>query len=499
MLRRSSAVLGIAALLLTGVPLSAVAQRDVPEFRPHDFNGDGYADLTVGSAGETVGGREWAGAFHVIYGSRDGLRAKRSQMWSRASVGVRGRPRESELFGQQRASGDFNGDGYADLAVGSRNSSDVQVMFGSASRLTGVNQRLRSGPDGQGLGWPVGSGDFDSDGDSELVLARGSYWGYTLLILEGSHSGIVAEGAKVFDPGVPDELEDPVMGVSVATGDLNGDGVDELVMGTGRDPEDRGTTFEGFHVVPGSASGLLIDQSRHWDFRIAGLPPEKMDGLADQLGERLAIGDFDGDSVGDLAVSVPSAGLPGQCVDEWTCSGLVLVIPGSASGPDVRRRTIWSAPDTGPGRARPWEFGAALAAGDLNADGRDDLAIGARGWIGQEDTGGAAWVIYGSPSGLRSAGTQRWEQRSPGVKGASMEGDAFGSGFQIGTFGRHTADDLAIMVPGDRRDDSGSVNVLYGSTKGVTAREDQLWRQDTPGVPGRAERGDRFGSHPGGW
>ena len=181
-------------------------------------------------------------------------------------------------------------------------------------------------------------------------------------------------------------------------------------------------------------------------------------------------------------------------MDEWTCSGLVLVIPGSASGPDVRRRTIWSAPDTGPGEARPREFGAALAAGDLNADGRDDLIIGARGWIGQEDTGGAAWVIHGSPSGLGSAGTQRWEQRSPGVKGASTEGDAFGGGFQVGDFGRHTADDLAIMVPGDRRDDSGSVNVLYGSTKGVTARGDQLWRQDTPGVPGRAERADGFGS-----
>ena len=42
------------------------------------------------------------------------------------------------------------------------------------------------------------------------------------------------------------------------------------------------------------------------------------------------------------------------------------------------------------------------------------------------------------------------------------------------------------------------MNVLYGSTKGVTARGDQLWRQDSAGVPGRAERGDRFGGHPGG-
>ena len=323
MLRRSSAVLGIAALLLTCVPLSAVAERDAPEFRPYDFNGDGHVDLTVGSAGETVGGREWAGAFHVIYGSRDGLRAKRSQMWSRASVGVRGRPRESELFGHRRASGDFNGDGYADLAVGSWNSSDVQVMFGSALRLTGVNQRLTSGPDGQDLGWPIGSGDFDADGFSELVLARGGPRIYTLLILHGSPSGIVAEGAKVFDP-VPDEWEDPVMGVSVTTGDLNGDGVDELVLGTGRDSEDLGTAFEGFHVVPGSSSGLLIDQARTFDGRTLGVLPEEMEGLTEQLGERLAIGDFDGDRFGDLAVSMPSAGLPGSA---WT-SGPA---PGSCS------------------------------------------------------------------------------------------------------------------------------------------------------------------------
>lgn len=495
--------MGIAALLLACLPLPAVAQRNLAESRPYDFNGDGYADLTVGSVGETVGGRERAGAFHVIYGSRKGLRAKRSQMWSRASAGVRGGPRESEFFGQQRVSGDFNGDGYADLAVGASDPAHIPVMFGGASGLTGVNQWLTSAlaPDGGGLGWPVGSGDFDADGDSDFVLARGGPHHYTLLILQGSPAGLAPRGAMILDARPPNELEDPTMGVTVATGDVNGDGVDDLVVGTGKEGHETGTGLGGFHVVPGSTSGLLIDQTQFFNRGAAGMLPKGVEGSTESLGEHLAIGDFNGDRFGDLAVSAHMAGLPGQCVDDWICPGLVLVIPGSAHGPDVRRRTVWSGPESGtrPTEARPRAFGAAMAAGDLNADSRDDLAIGAWGWIGRKDTGGAAWVIYGSSSGLRLRGMQRWEQRSPGVKGASREGDAFGSGFQIGDFGRHTADDLAIMVPGDRRDDSGSVNVLYGSLRGVTARGDQLWRQDTPGVPGRAERADRFGSHPGGW
>jgi hypothetical protein len=141
--------------------------------------------------------------------------------------------------------------------------------------------------------------------------------------------------------------------------------------------------------------------------------------------------------------------------------------------------------------------------GDFNGDGFDDLAIGVplEDVSGHADAG-AVNVIYGSSTGLASAGNQLWTQDSPSVEGVAEAGDRFGACLAAGDFDNDGHADLAIGVPGENVGsivDAGLVNVLYGSDGGLAAtgtgiRPNQVWTQDSPSVQGTAERNDRFGS-----
>jgi hypothetical protein len=91
-----------------------------------------------------------------------------------------------------------------------------------------------------------------------------------------------------------------------------------------------------------------------------------------------------------------------------------------------------------------------------------------------------------------------WSLDSPGVKGASADGDSFGSAVAAGDFNGDGYADLGVGIP-DRsvgaQSSAGEVSVLYGSPVGVQAADpdDQLWSQDSPGVQDKAEKDDRFG------
>ena len=83
-----------------------------------DFNGDGYADLAIGVPDEDVGAVADAGAVHVLYGSAAGLVAAGNQFWTQDTGGSSTAIEAGDRFGSALATGDFNGDGFADLAVG---------------------------------------------------------------------------------------------------------------------------------------------------------------------------------------------------------------------------------------------------------------------------------------------------------------------------------------------------------------------------------------------
>jgi len=119
-----------------------------------------------------------------------------------------------------------------------------------------------------------------------------------------------------------------------------------------------------------------------------------------------------------------------------------------------------------------------------------DLAVGVPG---ENTRRGAVNVIYGSARGLTAAGNQYWTQDSPGIIGQAQVNGRFGYALTAANFGKSRQSDLAVGAPG-RNTGRGAENVIYGSAHGLTAAGDQYWTQDSPGIKGKAEDVDLFGS-----
>jgi hypothetical protein len=454
-----------------GLRLHTLEARAVPSAYG-DFNGDGYDDLAIGVPGEDYASyAQNSGAVNVIYGSYLGLNAdgnQPDQFWTQESYGVQGFANANDQFGAALAVGDFNGDGYADLAIGvpgeSGGAGAVNVLHGSP----------------QGLHW--------------------NYFTYNQYWQQGSAA--LVDAAEAGDQ----------FGASLTAGDFNSDGYADLAVGV--PGEDVGTKVDAgaAHVLYGSAYyGLTSTWDQLWSQGSPGVPGQLE--ASDGFGSALAAGDFNGDGEDDLAVGVPSEN------DEDGANeadvGAVTVIYGShgsvALGGGLSVAVVpaqsWTQDSSGiEGTEEAGDrFGHAVAAGDFNGDGRDDLAIGVPG---EDDDGtglydvGAVSVIYGSHVGLNATyyGNQYWQQGATGLLDAAEVYDQFGSALAVGDFNGDGKGDLAVGVPLEdvgAAVDAGAVNVLYGlpnSYAGLWGDSlNQFWHQDSPGIEGVAGSGDGFG------
>ena len=186
-------------------------------------------------------------------------------------------------------------------------------------------------------------------------------------------------------------------------------------------------------------------------------------------------------------------------------AGAVHVLYGTASGLSARGNQRWTQDSKGiAGKvAEADEFGVSLAAAPFAGGAHDDLAIGAPrdGASGFADGAGSVNVIYGSKNGLSAKGNQLWSQKTKGIAGKPEPNDGFGHTPPAANFGRDVKGrpfaDLAVGVPRDsvgRKDEAGSVNLLFGTSHGLTARHSRRVTQDTRGIRGTVEELEWLGS-----
>ena len=207
---------------------------------------------------------------------------------------------------------------------------------------------------------------------------------------------------------------------------------------------------------------------------------------SDGFGLALAVGNFNGDAYDDLAV-----GAPGDFGGSNT--GSVTVLNGGAGG--LMPFDGYLIHQDQPGIFDSAEagdlFGHALATGDFDGNGFDDLAIGVPG----EDGVGAVQVIFGSAFGLIFTENLIW--RETNIGGASAAGDRFGNTLAAGDFDGDGHADLAIGVPwknlgpGGAIGDTGVVFVIFGSQFRFDLRGRSTSTQG--GLVGHDESGDLFG------
>jgi len=250
--------------------------------------------------------------------------------------------------------------------------------------------------------------------------------------------------------------------------DFNGDGNADLAVSSAR----------AVHIIYGSDSGLVAAGTQNWT--PAGIPVLPVASV--RFGSSLTTGDFNGDRYCDLAIADDSA-----TVDGFEEAGAIVVLYGSKAGLTATGSQYFTRNTAGGAGSAELDdrFAAAMAAADFGRGAFTDLAISS----GPEGVGGAVHVLYGSTAGLTGTDSQIWSQASAGIKGAPEAGDTFGRALAAGNFNGTGPADLAIGVPQEtvgRVRVAGSVQIILGSTAGLTAVGDQVWHRDSTGIKGQA-------------
>ncbi|MFF9493908.1 FG-GAP-like repeat-containing protein [Streptomyces flaveolus] len=415
-----------------------------------DFDGDGHPDLAFGSTGSVEGG-SGGGSIEVAYGTGAGTGIGRCQYLTQDDAGIPGKNRDEAFFGTDVAARDFDGDGYTDLAASVFDwKPSVIIVWGSGDGLSRATRVPDT--DVSHVAWDndpildeqLAAGDFDGDGHPDLVFGLGSDKG----LLKGpfGRDGTPAGTDRVPAPRRPaPDVESANYGDLLA-GDLDGDGIDDLVS---------------FHEADPDPETPWAEQRRPVSYLHGGRA-----GLTQPEGTRLpdagegAVGDVDGDGYDDLVLS-PRGG--------DASPGSVTVVYGSEAGPGKRTTTVDRDTPGVPGE-EPQDEEAVLVAldtGDVNGDGYADVVAGAPRWdvYGKP---GPEQVLFlaGGPDGLSGEGARLFDGDD---LGAAPGGDAdFGSAVGLTDLDGDGRADLVVAAPGSDTVD-GVAYLLPGTAGGPSA------------------------------
>jgi hypothetical protein len=388
-----------------------------------DVNEDGYADAIVGSSGAynatdppNVGGVEQATLF---LGGKSGLS-------STPVLTITGSERG---LGQAVAdAGDVNGDGYADVLVGTGETSTLLFLGGASGLGATPSATLPYGPQTSSgaVGWTyllAGAGDTNGDGYADVVI--GDPQAQAVRVFLGRAGGLQSTPSATLTGAGAGVTSGMNFGVALASaGDVNGDGYGDLIVGAAPSGNVSELDFRQTYVYQGSPNGLGSTPASS---------PTTPQGSPFSLLVPMGVGDVNGDGYTD----VTSVGQPANAPVDWATTFLF-----EGSGGGVVRNPASAC--TLQASSMTW-YGYGTASADVNSDGYRDVIVGASLLAN-------AYVYMGGPSGLSATAAATLAGGSQGrfagsISGADFDADGY--------------DDVAIV-------DVGRVFVFPGSPAGLS-------------------------------
>jgi hypothetical protein len=392
-----------------------------------DVNADGYSDVAVSAWG-------WSspepneGAVFVHRGSPS---------TAIAGGGITAGDTQ-DLFGSSLDVGDITGDGLDDLIVGAPGADRAYVAVGPLWATPVWNKQ---GQAGSGFGRSAAIvGDVNGDGNEDVLVGAPLYTngqaqeGRVELYL-GGPGGPGSSPVWSYEPN----LASIQLGKSVATGDVNGDGYPDVVIGAPGYDNGSSTDVGAAFVFFGNGTGLATSPS------VTLLGEQSFAGF----GNAVATANVNGDAYSDIAVSAPFF------TADQTREGVVFIYHGTATGPSTAftKRLEGTTADA--------EFGSAIAsAGDINRDGRGDFIVGSPRYSNGQPNEGRMSFYLGSATGLNSALQHLESDLAGALYGASLAG--------VGDIDGDYRSDVSIGAPG-HSSGAGAVYRYKGSSLGDLA------------------------------